>query len=272
MWSSVVVLALPIALDPVRLGVNLLLISRPRPAQNLLLYWVGSALASIFLLLVPILVLHFTPAFSPFVHDLANPKTATSSTVRHLEIALGVLTISVGALLAVHFLVRQRSRVPAGGADTSTLVAQSDDAPNPISRLLGRGRESYDAAAEGGSVSATRRLLGRVYNAWEGGSLWIPVAVGFWAGPNPSLVIFALATIVTSAAPIGTQIGAAVVFFVETLAVVELVLLSHLVTPTRTEAFLRLLHDWARAYRRQILVAMFVLVGLALVTQGMGII
>ena len=48
MWGSVAVLALPIAFDPVRLGVNLLLISRPRPAQNLLVLKTspGSALES----------------------------------------------------------------------------------------------------------------------------------------------------------------------------------------------------------------------------------
>ncbi len=48
MWSSLLVLALPIALDPVRLGLNLLLVSRPRPAQNLLMYWVGCALVGFF--------------------------------------------------------------------------------------------------------------------------------------------------------------------------------------------------------------------------------
>ena len=68
------------------------------------------------------------------------------------------------------------------------------------------------------------------------------------------------------------QIGAAIVFVVETLALVEIVLLGSLVAPNKTQALLRLLHDWARAYRRQILVAMLALVGLALVAQGMGFI
>jgi hypothetical protein len=69
---------------------------------------------------------------------------------------------------------------------------------------------------------------------------------------------------------LGTQIGAAIVFILETLAVVEIVLVSNMVTPTKTQGILRTLHDWARAYRRQILVAMFTLVGLALVAQGVG--
>ena len=41
-WGSVLVLALLAAVDPVRLGLTLLLISRPRPVQNLLAYGVGS--------------------------------------------------------------------------------------------------------------------------------------------------------------------------------------------------------------------------------------
>jgi hypothetical protein len=268
MWSSLLVLALPIALDPVRLGLNLLLVSRPRPAQNLLMYWVGCALVGFFLLLIPILVLHFTPTFSSFVHDLANPTTATSFTVRSVEIVVGVLFLSVAAFLAVRFLARQRAQLPKPGASTSTLVADSD-APNAISRLLGRDR---DAAAEGGSGSATRRLLSRANNAWESGSSWVALAIGFWAGPNPAMVVFGLTAILTSGAALGVQTSAAIVFVVETLAVVEIVLIINLVAPAKTEAVLRRLHDWARSYRRQILVAMLALVGLALVAQGMGII
>ena len=124
-------LALPIAFDPVRLGFNVLLISRPRPAQNLLVYWIGCALAGVVLLLVPILALHFTPMLSSFVHDLANPATSASSTVRHVEIAAGVLVLLVAALLAVRFLARQRAQTPARDANTSTRVADSD-APYPI--------------------------------------------------------------------------------------------------------------------------------------------
>ncbi len=264
-------LALPIALDPVRLGLNLLLISRPRPAQNLLVYWIGCALAGVVLLLVPILVLHFTPMLSSFVHDLANPATSASSTVRHVEIAAGVLVLLVAALLAVRFLARQWVQTPARDANTSTLVADSD-APCPIERPLSRGNDDQDAAAEGGSGTAIRRLFGRANDAWESESLWIALAIGLLAAPNPALVVFGLATIPTSGAAIGMQIVAAIVFVVETLALVEIVLLSNLFAPTKTEALLRLLHDWARAYRRQILVAMLTLVGLALVAQGMGFI
>jgi len=177
----------------------------------------------------------------------------------------------VAALLAVRFLARQRALTPARDANTSTLVADSD-APYPIERPLIRGNDDQDAAVEGGSGTAIRRLFGRAHDAWESESLWIALAIGLWAAPNPTLVVFGLATIPTSGAAIGTQIGAAIVFVIETLAIVEIVLLSNLFAPTKTEALLRRLHDWVRSYRRQIPVVMLTFVGLVLVAHGMGII
>lgn len=251
MWGSMALLALPIALDPVRLGLTLLLISRPRPAQNLLVYWIGCLTLGLVLLLVPISVLHFTPTLSGFAHDLANPATAANSTVRYIEIAAGAVILSIAALMAIRFLARARAQTTR---NTSTTVMVDSDPPNPLSRLLDRG------------------LLARVNSAWESGSLWIALAIGFFAAPNPPMVVFGLTTIPTSGAPIGVQIGAAIVFIAETLALVEIVLVGSLVAPTKTQAFLRLLHEWARTYRRQILVIMLAFVGLALVAQGMGLI
>ena len=159
MWSSVAVLALPIALDPVRLGVNLLLVSRSRPAQNLLVYWIGCITASFVLLMVPLLVLHFTPMFSSFVHDLANPATTASSTVKRVEIFVGVLVLAIAALMAVRFVTRQRAKVPAGNGGDAKMpppVADSE-ASSPISQLVeawpgcaGTGRVCTPATARAG--------------------------------------------------------------------------------------------------------------------------
>lgn len=249
-------LALPIALDPVRLGVNLLLISRPRPAQNLLVYWVGCVAASVVLLLVPLLALHVTDL--AWVHDLANPRTAASSTLRHIQVFVGVLVLIIAALMAVRLMTRKRARA----ADPDAPVAQD---MSPISKLLKRGQ---DAPADGGSP--VQRLLAGAHNAWESGALWVAAVIGFWAGPNPSLVMFALATILASGASIGTQIGVALVFIAVSLAVVEAVLLCNVVTPAKTQVALRRVHDWVGGYRGQIVVAILTLVGLAFVAQGTG--
>ena len=140
--------------------------------------------------------------------------------------------------------------------------------PTAISRLLGRAQ---DAATEGGS--AIRRLLGRAHDAWENGSLWVAFVIGLgFGGPPPDVVLVLLAIIVTSGAAIGTQFSAAIAFVVGMLAVVEIVLVSYLAMPAKTQAVLRLLHDWAWAHRPQILVAISQWVGSRWWPRGMGIV
>jgi hypothetical protein len=87
MWSSVLVLALLAGLNPVRLGLILLVISRPRPAQNLLAFWVGALTGSVFNLLVPLALLHATPMFSSLAQDL------DTSSAGRMQIAIGVLAL-----------------------------------------------------------------------------------------------------------------------------------------------------------------------------------
>jgi len=117
--------------------------------------------------------------FRSFAQDLASP--ATSSTVRHIQIGMGVLALSIAALMTVRSLTRprQRAQLPTPGGNTSTLVLDSNT-PTAISRLLGRAQ---DAPTEGGS--AIRRLLGRAHNAWENGSLWVAFVIGFGLGGPP---------------------------------------------------------------------------------------
>jgi hypothetical protein len=60
-------------------------------------------------------------------------------------------------------------------------------------------------------------------------------------------------------------------FVIVSLAVVEIVLISNLLAPTKTQAALRLVHDWVGGYRTQILAAILTLVGIAFVAHGTGI-
>jgi hypothetical protein len=261
MWSPVLVLTLLIALSPARLGITLLLISRPRPVQNLLAYWVGGLTGSIPAVAVPMTLLHRTPMLKSFADNLA-----TSSTVRHIQIGMGVLALSIAALMTVRSLTRARQRAhrPTPGGNTATLVLDSNTPP-AISQLLDR---TQDPPTEAGS--AIRRLLGRAHNAWENGSLWVASVIGFVNMPAPDVLLFVLAIIVTSGASIGTQVSAAIAFVVGILAVVEITLVSYLAAPAQTQAVLRLLHDWVLAHRRQILVAIFAVGGVSLVAHGMG--
>jgi hypothetical protein len=261
MWFSVLGLALLAGLDPIRLGWTLLVVSRPRPMQNLLAYWAGTVIVSVPYMLGPLMLLHITPMFASFMQRLS-----TNSTVRHVQIGTGALALSIAALMTVRSLTRrhQRAHPPTPGRTTSTLVLDS----NTPAALPGPPGPAQDAPTVHGS--AIQRLLGRAHNAWENGSLWVALVIGIACVPPIDGALFVLAITAASGAAIGTQVTAGIVFVVGTLAVVEIMLVSYLAMPTKTQAVLRLLHDWALAHRRQVLVAMFAVGGVSLVANGIG--
>lgn len=266
MWGPLLGLGVFITLNPVRIGIVLLVLSRPRPVANVLVYWLGCLTASVVYLLIPLTVLHVTPAFASFTKDLTTPGTVAYSIVGHIEIGIGVLALLVAALMAVRFSVRRRVPLPAPGGNTSTPVLDSKP-PTAISRLLGR---APDAATEGGS--AIRRLLGRIRNAWENESLWVALLIGVAVAPSLEVLLLVIAIILASGAAMATQVSAAIAFVVLTLAVEEVILASYLVTPGKTQVLVQRLHDWGLAHQRKILVAVIAVMGVSLAAHGMGII
>ena len=115
-----------------------------------------------------------------------------------------------------------------------------------------------------------QRLLRRVRSGWENGSVWLAFVIGVAMGPSLDGVDFVLAIIVASGVSFGVQITAAITFVIAILEVEEIILVSHLARPAKTQAFLRRLHDWALAHRRKLVVAIFAVVGVSLMAQGMG--
>ncbi len=208
MCSSVLVLTLLVAFDPVRLGITLLLISRPRPVQSLLAYWVGAMIVSVPYMLIPLTLPHVTPIFRSFAQGLAAPATFASPTVRHIQIGIGVVALSLAALMTAHFWARRRTQLPTPDGNTATLVPDSNK-PTAISPLPGRAQ---NAPAE--DESAIRRLLRRGHNAWESGSSWVALVIGLGSGPPPLTVLLVLTTVMASGAAIGAQVSAALAWIV----------------------------------------------------------
>ena len=137
MCSAVFVLSVLVALDPVRIGIVALVISRPRPMRNLLAFWVGGMVAGISVALVVLLFLRdFTlPLMQRVVSAMSTPIAAQT------QVAIGVLAVSSAALI----WTRQREPIPATGGGASVSVLR----PN---RSIESGRLSIRGQLEGGST------------------------------------------------------------------------------------------------------------------------
>ncbi|WP_078289964.1 GAP family protein [Mycobacterium sp. D16R24] len=261
MWGSVLALVVLVALNPIRLGITLLVISRPQPVQNLLVYWAGCLIGCIPAVVAPLILLHVTPMFRSFAQSVA-----VSPAIRHVQLGMGALALSVAALIALWPRLRQRQRQLQYAGEDALAPDPNPPTQNPISRLLGR---TEDTSTDGGS--RLRRLLRKTASAWENGSLWVAFLIGLLLGGiEPDAGLFLIAILVTSGAALGTQITVAVVFIIGVLAIVELTLISYLVAPTKTQAVVQLLHDWALTHRRKILIAMCIVAGISLLIHGLS--
>lgn len=240
MWVAVLMFALAAAQDPVRIGIMVLLISRPRPIHNVLAYWLGlmatgfgAALAALFLL---------RDLMLPVVRVVTS--AATNPVVPPIQVALGVLALSAAAMLAAPSSVRQAAHAPMPGGDPSAPVLQRPT-PTVFSRL------------------SWARLL-------EGGSLWTPFAAGLCTSTQIVEFWGAMMVILASGAAAGTQVSAALVFTLVAFAVAEIPLITYLVSPAKTQAVVLQLHGWLRAHRRPIFVFVLGVVGVWMVVNGVG--
>jgi hypothetical protein len=238
MWGMVFMVALFTAPNPVHLGIAVLLLSRPRPLLNLLAFWLGGLVVGFAGLGGLVLLRDSLPTVAQNVSS-----TVAGFTGGHTRIIIGVLALLIAALTAVGFSVRQRARVPIRSGDTS---AQPPGLPTAFSRLSAR-----------------------THHAMEGGRPWIGFVAGLAFAIPPVEYLVALTVILASGAAIGAQLSAALMFTMVVLAVVEVPLVSYLVTPAKTRAVTLQLHNWVRARRRQTLAVIVAVAGVLLVATGM---
>ena len=240
MCSAVLLLALVAAIDPVRIGIAALLVSRPRPMRNLLVFWLGGMATGMAVALVVLLALR---GFALSVVRVLV-SAASRPIVAHAQVAIGVLALQIAALILAHYWARRRTPVPVTGGGRSVLVLE----PNPPS---GSSRPS---------------IRGRL----ERGSPVVAFAAGMAMATPPVEYLGAIVAILVSRAGAGAQVGAALMFTLVAFAVAEIPLVSYLATPAKTQALLLRLHDWIRARRQPVLAVMVGVCGVLLVVAGIS--
>ncbi|CDO29525.1 GAP family protein [Mycolicibacterium porcinum] len=264
MWGDILGMALLVSLNPVLLGFILLVISRPRPVQNLIAFWAGSLIVNVPVFVITTLVLASVPSFSSVAHDLVTPEPG--STVKPFQFVSGLVCLAIAGLLAVRMKMRKRVEqgAPVGaGGDSPVLVMEPDAPAPPVGRIRGA------LSALGGGA---RRFMDRAHDAWEGGALWVALVFGLCYIAPPPLVLMVATMVVGSGAPIGVQVLISIAFVFGMLAVFELALLSYAAAPARTQAVLQPLHEWTKDHRQLVLLVLFAVVGLWQVVTGAGLI
>jgi Sap, sulfolipid-1-addressing protein len=237
--SAAFVLSLVAAMDPVRIGIAALLISRPRPMVNLLAFWLGGMAAGI---AAPLVVLLFLRDFTLSVMRVMV-SAVSSPIVAHIQVAIGVVVVPIAALIAARVWVRPRAPRPAGG-EASVLVREPK-APTGSGRLSIRGK-------------------------LEGGSVVMAFVAGLALATPPVEYLAALIAILASGATAAAQVGAALIFTLVAFTVVEVPLISYLATPAKTLAVVQRLNDRISARRPAIPAVVVGALGVLLVVTGMG--
>jgi hypothetical protein len=253
--GTMLVLAMAMATDPVRLGVTLLLISRPRPILNLFVYWIGAMVVGVTSAVVVLTMMRdFAPALLKELTDLV-----ATPTVRYAQIVAGALALLSAMLITTGLPTRYRLglQVP---------VPVSVEAPVPV----GTAGDPSSLLLQPSSPTGIALLLGRARGALKGESLWVALAAGLGTGPAPLEYLVALVAILASGGEIGRQISAAVLFNIVMLAVCEITLVCHLAAPTKTQAIIGRLNSWVSIHRRRILSFMIGAAGVCLVVSGSG--
>jgi hypothetical protein len=238
MWGTVLVLALVATADPVRIGISVLLSSRPRPVLHLVACWLGGMMLSVAMALGVLLALRDLALGVMRKVELAT----ASSTAGHVQVAMGILALTIAAL-TVGLSPRVRSRVALPGTG-----------PTPMPVL---------------GSPAISRLSMRVNGALEARPLRVAFVLG--VGLSTDLrYLAALTAILASGAAAGTQVAAVAAYAVVALAFVEIPLVSQLAAPAQTGQVMSAVHGFVKARRQQIFAIVIALLGVFLMTNGMG--
>ena len=237
MWTSVLVLAMAVNFEPIRIGLIALMLSGARPMLQLLAFITGSFAMSISVGFPVLFVFH---------HGLFGVTNTDGSTA---QIVIGVLILLIAVLLATNFPAGRFARRPTTPLEQTPLeqtpLEQTPLEQTPLEKLSARARSIL-----------------------RGGSPWFSGVMGMSAA-LPSVDYMALLVLIAAsgATPV-TQAGALLTFIVVANTLAAIPLGSYLIAPAKTGALLGRFHDWIRARRRRDFAAVLAMAGCIVLALG----
>jgi Sap, sulfolipid-1-addressing protein len=237
MWTTMVVMALAVIFEPVRIALVVLMLNRPRPMLQLFAFLCVGFTVCVSFGVVVLFILRTPPL--PGVRGLPAAK---------VEIAIGVFALLIAVALVASIsgrtLIRRAPTGATGGADVSAAVAAPRQ-PSGLEKLSTRAR----------------RVL-------QGNSLWVAAASGVLNLPSANYMA-ALAVIVASGASPVAQTQSLLTFNIVAFTLVGLPLITYVAAPHKTLRFTAALHAWLRSLSRRDAAALVATAGCVMLTLGM---
>lgn len=111
----------------------------------------------------------------------------------------------------------------------------------------------------------------RARSFWDRGGLWTSAAIGVAIGGPPwDAVLLLFAMILVTGATIGTQLVAAVSLVAVMLAIVEVILVAHLINADKAQVALLRASEWITGNRQKCLAGVSALAGVTLIAGGLS--
>lgn len=229
MWLTVLILAAAMNFEATRPTLAPLMLVRPRPIVQLLALFCGSFLMGLIAGVLVVFVFEQTPLGA----DRANGAKA--------QIAIGLLTLVIAAVMATNFPRRKTTTSPSPGTAEQT-------AQRPMDKLSERAREVLR----------------------KGNSPWLSFALGLGIG-LPSVDFLAVLVVIASAGEAApAQLGALLMFLVVGNACLAVPLVAYLLAPEPTSRWIDRFQVWVRARSRRQFAAVVFAMGLLQIVLGLS--
>ncbi|MCV7048132.1 GAP family protein [Mycobacterium frederiksbergense] len=243
MWTTVVLLGLMVSIEPTRLGLIALLLTRQHPIRHLVVFQCVGLSISLTVGLTVLFVFHRSFLGNSNIHPAP------------LQVAFGVVLVLLGAVLASkipldRFARQPKDKVPAGGGDDAVVDdAVVDDVVPPVNRRT--------------------RFFARVRGFLKSESSAFSASIGA-ATAMPSIDYFALlAIIIASSAPPLEQGLALLTFLLLAGAFATIPMLSFIVAPVKTRLWVQQVNLWVRSRTRKQAGLFVGTVGVVLIAVGL---
>jgi hypothetical protein len=240
MWTTLLIVAAVVSLEPIRIGLTVFMLNRPRPFAQLLAFLCGGFVMGFGVGLLVLFILWDTLL------------AGMNFSVAQVQIAIGLIVLGIAVVVATNVSLRKLIRRP--------------QADVPVGAHPGRTAAEQ---AEPASLSALQKLSDPARRLLKSSSLWVAWVSGLGIALPSGDYTAALAVIAAARKPAAVQAGALLIFNVVAFALVEIPLVSYLLTPNKTRAAIAALGDWVQSRRRRDVAALFALAGCVMIAEGM---